>query len=43
MRSPAVIKWVFAGNIIMFLALAGILIGGFKPQHDGKRYLIRLK
>ena len=32
MHSPAVTKWVFAGNIIMFLALTGILLGGFKPQ-----------
>ena len=32
MQSPALAKWIFAGNIIMFLTLATILVGGFKPQ-----------
>ena len=32
MQSPALAKWIFAGNSIMFLTLGTILLGGFNAQ-----------
>jgi hypothetical protein len=42
MHSHALAKWNFVGNIIMFLALATILLGGFKRQQSSVLTVERL-
>ncbi len=42
MHSHALAKWNFAGNILMFLVLATLLLGGFKPQQPSVLTLERL-
>ena len=32
MRSHALAKWSLAGNVVMFVALAMLLVTGFRPQ-----------
>jgi hypothetical protein len=42
MHSHALAKWSFAGNVVMFLALAALLLTGFRPQQPAVLSVERL-